>query len=164
MLLLSDAWCAGFDGEVQKANGGSGGAVVLMQQASERALLTGLLSRLRALDPDALVGHNLTAFDLDVLLHRLQAHKVASAARWRMTPCQSLCCTLQMGLDHAACAPNQETVMMSAAAWCIDDHQRAISCPMIAIHGGHAISSRAAESMARDQILVCKQQFPVSCR
>ena len=54
---------------------------LLMQQASERALLTGLLARLRALDPDALVGHNLTAFDLDVLLHRLQAHKVRFSPR-----------------------------------------------------------------------------------
>lgn len=69
---------AGFDAEVQKANGGNAGAAVLMQQASERALLTGLLARLRTLDPDAIVGHNLTAFDMDVLLHRLQAHKVCT--------------------------------------------------------------------------------------
>ena len=61
---------------MQKANGGNPGPTVLMQQASERALLTGLLARLRTLDPDAIVGHNLTAFDMDVLLHRLQAHKV----------------------------------------------------------------------------------------
>lgn len=71
---------AGFEAEVQKANGGNAGPPVLMQQASERALLTGLLARLRSLDPDAIVGHNLTAFDLDVLLHRLQAHKVRAGA------------------------------------------------------------------------------------
>lgn len=45
-------------------------------QANERALLTFLLARLRAVDVDVFVGHNFAAFDLDVLLHRLQHHKV----------------------------------------------------------------------------------------
>ena len=79
-LMLFHLGPAGFEAEVQKANGGNAGPPVLMQQASERALLTGLLARLRTLDPDAIVGHNLTAFDLDVLLHRLQAHKVRAGA------------------------------------------------------------------------------------
>lgn len=45
-------------------------------QANERSLLTFLMARLRTLDVDVFVGHNFAAFDLDVLLHRLQHHKV----------------------------------------------------------------------------------------
>ena len=58
--------------EVGRRNGGA----VLSAQASERALLCNLLARLRTLDADVYVGHNVSAFDLDVLLHRLQFHKV----------------------------------------------------------------------------------------
>lgn len=47
-------------------------------QPSERSLLTMLVARLRAVDADVFVGHNFAAFDLDVLLHRMQHHKV----RW----------------------------------------------------------------------------------
>ena len=47
-------------------------------QPSERALLTMLVARLRQVDADVFVGHNLAAFDLDVLLHRLQHHKVGA--------------------------------------------------------------------------------------
>ncbi|GFH09748.1 uncharacterized protein HaLaN_04947, partial [Haematococcus lacustris] len=45
-------------------------------QPSERSLLTCLLARLQALDADVLVGHNIGAFDLTVLLTRMQHHKV----------------------------------------------------------------------------------------
>ena len=48
-------------------------------QASERALLSNLLARLRVIDADVYVGHNVSAFDLDVLLHRLQFNKVSGA-------------------------------------------------------------------------------------
>ena len=58
--------------EMGKRNGGS----MLSAQSTERALLTNLLARLRMLDADVYVGHNISAFDLDVLLHRLQHHKV----------------------------------------------------------------------------------------
>ena len=51
-------------------------------QANERALLTYLLARLRSLDVDVFVGHNFAAFDLDVLLHRLQHHKVGVCTPW----------------------------------------------------------------------------------
>jgi DNA polymerase alpha subunit A len=37
-----------------------------------------LLARLQALDPDVLVGHNIAAFDLDILLHRMQHHKACA--------------------------------------------------------------------------------------
>lgn len=49
---------------------------MLSVQASERALLCFLMDRINTLDPDVLVGHNVSAFDLDILLHRLQHHKV----------------------------------------------------------------------------------------
>lgn len=45
-------------------------------QPNERALLTMMVARLRQIDADVFVGHNFAAFDLDVLLHRLQHHKV----------------------------------------------------------------------------------------
>ncbi len=59
--------------ELGRRNGGN----VLSAQASERALLINLLARLRTLDADVYVGHNISAFDLDVLLHRLQFHKAS---------------------------------------------------------------------------------------
>ena len=49
---------------------------VLSSQTSERGLLSVLLARLGQLDADVIVGHNIAGFDLDVLLHRLQANKV----------------------------------------------------------------------------------------
>ena len=58
--------------ELGRRNGGN----MLSVQASERALLCYLIGRLNSLDPDVLVGHNVSAFDLDILLHRLQHHKV----------------------------------------------------------------------------------------
>ena len=39
---------------------------------SERALLNRLMTELHKLDSDILVGHNISGFDLDVLLHRAQ--------------------------------------------------------------------------------------------
>lgn len=58
--------------EVGRRNGGA----VLSCQASERSLLAMLVARLRALDVDVLMGHNIAGFDLPILLHRLQHHKV----------------------------------------------------------------------------------------
>ena len=46
-------------------------------QGSERALLAFLLAKLQELDADVYTGHNISGFDIDVLLHRLQAHKVS---------------------------------------------------------------------------------------
>jgi DNA polymerase alpha subunit A len=51
---------------------------------TERALLSCLLTRLTALDVDVLVGHNISAFDLSVLLHRLQHHKVGGGCHGRL--------------------------------------------------------------------------------
>ena len=77
--LMKTLWHAGFEGMVQAANrsdmGRRNGGAMLSAQSTERALLTNLLARLRTLDADVYVGHNISAFDLDVLLHRLQHHK-----------------------------------------------------------------------------------------
>lgn len=71
---------AGFEQAVKDSNqselGRRNGGNMLSVQASERALLCYLIGRLNSLDPDVLVGHNVSAFDLDILLHRLQHHKV----------------------------------------------------------------------------------------
>ncbi|KAK3162584.1 hypothetical protein QOZ80_1BG0091200 [Eleusine coracana subsp. coracana] len=54
------------------------GSNVLTLESSERALLNRLMIELHKLDCDVLVGHNISGFDLDVLLHRAQACKVPS--------------------------------------------------------------------------------------
>lgn len=74
---------AGFEQAVKESNqselGRRNSGSMLSVQASERALLCYLMNRLNSLDPDVLVGHNVSAFDLDILLHRLQHHKVKHA-------------------------------------------------------------------------------------
>lgn len=45
---------------------------------SERALLNRLMIELHKLDSDVLVGHNISGFDLDVLLHRAQVGKLCT--------------------------------------------------------------------------------------
>lgn len=52
---------------------------VLGTESSERALLNRLFIELHKLDSDILVGHNISGFDLDVLLNRAQACKVPSS-------------------------------------------------------------------------------------
>ncbi|KAK6116225.1 hypothetical protein DH2020_050021 [Rehmannia glutinosa] len=48
-------------------------------KAGERALLNRLMIELHKLDSDVLIGHNIYGFDLDVLLHRVQALRVPSS-------------------------------------------------------------------------------------
>ncbi|XP_072964180.1 DNA polymerase alpha catalytic subunit [Typha angustifolia] len=55
------------------------GANVLALESSERALLNRLMIELNKLDCDVLVGHNISGFDLDILLHRAQVCKVPSS-------------------------------------------------------------------------------------
>ncbi|CAH8335889.1 unnamed protein product [Eruca vesicaria subsp. sativa] len=55
------------------------GCSVLSFENSERALLNRLFLELNKLDSDVLVGHNISGFDLDVLLQRAQACKVLSS-------------------------------------------------------------------------------------
>lgn len=51
----------------------------LFMVSSERALLNRLMIELHKLDSDVLVGHNISGFDLDVLLHRAQVGISVSA-------------------------------------------------------------------------------------
>ncbi|XP_020879146.1 DNA polymerase alpha catalytic subunit [Arabidopsis lyrata subsp. lyrata] len=55
------------------------GCSVLSFENSERALLNRLFLELNELDSDILVGHNISGFDLDVLLQRAQACIVKSS-------------------------------------------------------------------------------------
>nr|GMD49750.1 DNA polymerase alpha catalytic subunit [Ipomoea batatas] len=54
------------------------GTNIISFESSERALLNRLMIELHKLDSDVLVGHNISGFDLDVLLHRVQACRVPS--------------------------------------------------------------------------------------
>lgn len=67
----------GFVKDVANKNA-KAGSNVLSYESSERALLNRLMIKLHQLDPDVLVGHNISGFDLDVLLHRAQTCKVPS--------------------------------------------------------------------------------------
>lgn len=87
---------AGFEAMVQGANqsemGRRNSGSMLSAQGTERALLAALLARLRTLDADVYVGHNISAFDLDVLLHRLQHHKACTdLCKKAQTSLQALC-------------------------------------------------------------------------
>ncbi|KAJ3677896.1 hypothetical protein LUZ60_001699 [Juncus effusus] len=62
-------------------------------ESSERALINRLMAEIYKLDPDVLVGHNISGFDLDVLLHRCQAYKLPGNTwskigrlKWREMP------------------------------------------------------------------------------
>ncbi|OVA15651.1 DNA-directed DNA polymerase [Macleaya cordata] len=68
----------GFAKEVTDRNT-KAGSTILGVESSERALLNRLMLELHKLDTDILVGHNISGFDLDVLLHRAQACKVPSS-------------------------------------------------------------------------------------
>ncbi|KAF7731899.1 DNA polymerase alpha catalytic subunit, partial [Apophysomyces ossiformis] len=48
----------------------------IVPQRNENALLNYLIARIHLCDPDIIVGHNFTDFDLDILLHRLKEHNV----------------------------------------------------------------------------------------
>lgn len=47
-------------------------------EGTEKALLNKLMARIGAFDPDVIAGHAITAFDLDLLLHRLAHHKIST--------------------------------------------------------------------------------------
>ncbi|KZV39748.1 DNA polymerase alpha catalytic subunit [Dorcoceras hygrometricum] len=70
----------GFTKEAADKNTKAGSNVICYESrlVFERALLNRLMIELYKLDSDVLVGHNISGFDLDVLLHRVQACKVPS--------------------------------------------------------------------------------------
>ncbi|ESP04902.1 hypothetical protein LOTGIDRAFT_109334, partial [Lottia gigantea] len=43
---------------------------------NERALLAFLLAKIHKIDPDLIIGHDIYGFDLDVMLHRINANKI----------------------------------------------------------------------------------------
>ncbi|XP_072033839.1 DNA polymerase alpha catalytic subunit-like [Amphiura filiformis] len=49
--------------------------------ATERALLGYFLAKVHKIDPDVIVGHDIYGFDLDVLLHRINANKIPHWSR-----------------------------------------------------------------------------------
>jgi DNA polymerase alpha subunit A len=73
-------WPAGFEASVAADNASPRGRLnngtMVTTCPNERTLLGCLLAKLQGIDADVLVGHNISAFDLPVLLHRLQHHKV----------------------------------------------------------------------------------------
>uniref|UniRef100_A0A803KSA7 DNA polymerase n=1 Tax=Chenopodium quinoa TaxID=63459 RepID=A0A803KSA7_CHEQI len=70
--LGGDIWPMKFQKEVAEKNT-KAGSTILVLETSERALLSCLMTEMYKLDSDFLVGHNISGFDLDVLLHRAQA-------------------------------------------------------------------------------------------
>jgi len=48
---------------------------------SERALLAFLLAKVGKLDPDIIIGHDISSFDLDVILHRAVVNKIPNWSR-----------------------------------------------------------------------------------
>lgn len=62
--------------ENSSARGRLNGGAMISTSPNERALLGCLLAKLAALDADVLVGHNIGAYELAVLMGRLQTHKV----------------------------------------------------------------------------------------
>ncbi|KAG6482892.1 hypothetical protein ZIOFF_059531 [Zingiber officinale] len=68
----------GMTKEVSERNSRAGTSTLALE-SSERALLNRLMIELNKLDSDVLVGHNISGFDLDVLLRRAQVCKVPSA-------------------------------------------------------------------------------------
>eukprot|EP00730_Choanoeca_flexa_P004366 TRINITY_DN11674_c3_g2_i1.p1 TRINITY_DN11674_c3_g2~~TRINITY_DN11674_c3_g2_i1.p1 ORF type:complete len:1089 (+),score=318.58 TRINITY_DN11674_c3_g2_i1:255-3269(+) len=49
--------------------------------ASERALLAYFLAKVQNIDPDVIVGHNISGFDLDVLMHRIKTLNIPHWSR-----------------------------------------------------------------------------------
>ncbi|KAI3875794.1 hypothetical protein MKX03_023717, partial [Papaver bracteatum] len=73
--LEEDIFPMGFEKEVAIRNAKD---ITLSQESTEAALLNHLFLKIYNLDTDILVGHNISGFDLDVLLHRAQACQVKS--------------------------------------------------------------------------------------
>ncbi|KAI3895952.1 hypothetical protein MKW98_025743 [Papaver atlanticum] len=68
----------GFAKEVADRNAKAGSNINLAAEGSERALLNRLMLELYKLDTDIFVGHNISGFDLDLLLHRAKACNISS--------------------------------------------------------------------------------------
>ncbi|KAL6580135.1 hypothetical protein OROMI_008159 [Orobanche minor] len=71
-----DMFPVGYQEDADKYSESTGSDVRFVN--NEQALLNCLMTKLHKLDSDVLVGHNISGFDLDVLLHRVQAYSVHS--------------------------------------------------------------------------------------
>ena len=59
-----------------KVGEAAAGQVTRLQKAgSERELLSQLLVRIQKLDPDIIIGHDVSSFELEVLIHRMMQNK-----------------------------------------------------------------------------------------
>ncbi|XP_026394591.1 DNA polymerase alpha catalytic subunit-like [Papaver somniferum] len=68
----------GFAKEIADRNAKAVSTINLAAEGSERALLNRLMLELYKLDTDIFVGHNISGFDLDLLLHRAKAYNISS--------------------------------------------------------------------------------------
>ncbi|XP_071730497.1 DNA polymerase alpha catalytic subunit [Rutidosis leptorrhynchoides] len=75
---LDGVFPMGFNKESADRNSKAGSNIIGLE-SSERALLNRLMIELHKLDSDILVGHNISGFDLDVLLNRAKACKVPNS-------------------------------------------------------------------------------------
>lgn len=73
-----EVWPFDFN-KVLSQNAGKGPDIKKMD--SERALLGFLLAKISNIDPDIIIGHDITGFDLDVLLHRTVFNKIPHWSR-----------------------------------------------------------------------------------
>ncbi|RCH81402.1 DNA polymerase alpha catalytic subunit, partial [Rhizopus azygosporus] len=86
-------------------------------ERTEAALLNYLIARIHMCDPDIIVGHNFSGFDLDVLLHRMKAlniqhwHKLGRLKRKNWPK-------LQAGAGGAGESTFQEKMIMSGRLVC----------------------------------------------
>ncbi|KAI9303501.1 DNA polymerase family B-domain-containing protein [Cunninghamella echinulata] len=90
---------------------------VIQLERTEASLLNYLLARIHMCDPDVIVGHNFTGFDLDVLLHRMKAlgtqhwHKLGRLKRKNWPK-------LQAGAGGARESTYQERMIMCGRLIC----------------------------------------------
>eukprot|EP00095_Tigriopus_kingsejongensis_P006205 snap_masked-scaffold252_size238019-processed-gene-1.18 protein:Tk06205 transcript:snap_masked-scaffold252_size238019-processed-gene-1.18-mRNA-1 annotation:"dna polymerase alpha catalytic subunit" len=69
-------WPFDFQSVVSQSNG-----IKVDKMDSERALLGFVLAKIQKIDPDIIIGHDITGFDLEVLLHRAVSNKVPHWSR-----------------------------------------------------------------------------------
>ena len=60
----------------------SGNPAKIIKHDSERSLLGFVLSKIGLIDPDVIIGHDVSGFDIEVLLHRTMVNKIPNWSRW----------------------------------------------------------------------------------
>ena len=59
----------------------SGNPAKIIKHDSERSLLGFVLSKIGLIDPDVIIGHDVSGFDIEVLLHRTMVNKIPNWSR-----------------------------------------------------------------------------------